>query len=169
MSVQREGSYITFNKSITFVSLALGEQIMGICKGLNISEYLNILSLNYNIHMFILILPHELLLLSAFANRKEWGNYARKFFKYSNYCKTAFGFSAALSATFNILRHAGNWDRPALRLRLSCLKTDLPEVETALLPEIETDLPEIETDLPEIDILSYELEKKYQPNEGLIV
>ena len=126
MSVQREASYITFNKSITFVSLALGEQITGICKGLNISEYLNIRSLNYNIHMFILILPHELLLLSAFANREEWGNYARIFFKYSNYCKTAFGFSAALSATFIIFRHTGNWDRPALRLRLSCLKTDLP-------------------------------------------
>ena len=46
---------------------------------------------------------------------------------------------------------------------LTCLtsrQTDLPEIETAL--------PEIETALPEIEILSHELDKEYQPHEGLI-
>ena len=32
-----------------------------------------------------------------------------------------------------------------------------------------SDLLEIETDLPEIEILSYELDNKYQPHEGLIL
>ena len=46
------------------------------------------------------------------------------------------------------------------------IETAQPKIETAL-PEIETALSEIETALPEIEILSFELENKYQPNEGL--
>ena len=41
--------------------------------------------------------------------------------------------------------------------------SDLPEIKTTL-PEIETALPEIKTALPEIEILSYDLENKYQSN-----
>ena len=32
-----------------------------------------------------------------------------------------------------------------------------------------SDLLEIETDLPEIEILSYDIDNKYQPHEGLIL
>ena len=67
----------------------------------------------------------------------------------------AVGLSAALSATF-----LNFFDLPQIQ-------TALLQIET-ILPEIETDLPEIETALPEIENLSFKLENKYQPNEGLI-
>ena len=60
-----------------------------------------------------------------------------------------------------ILRPATNIDCQAE------IKNALPEIETDL-PEIETVLPEIETNLPETEILSFELENKYQPKEGHI-
>ena len=51
--------------------------------------------------------------------------------------------------------------------RPATIETALLQIENAL-PQMETALPQIETALPQIEILSFELENKYQPNEGLI-
>ena len=70
---------------------------------------------------------------------------------------------ASLDITLTLVRGPRQARGPLILSYLLEIKTVLHEIKTTLL---ETALPNIETALPEIEILSYELENKYQSNEG---